>query len=258
MTNKTDEMPITSHLEELRRILIVAFVTTFVFAIVAYIFSDKILALLIDPLKRVGHQIHYTGIVEPIFVKIKISLFTGFIAALPVILWQVWSFVIPALKKNERVYFTLFVLLSFICFLTGVSFCYFVIYQFGVVFLLGFAGPELNAILTIDRFISFTMGFVIPFGFVFELPLIAYILSKMGIISYGFLAKHRRYAFFGIVCLAALITPPDVFTLLAVSGPVYLLFEISLTIMRLVERGKERARRREEEAEKKADSVKAT
>jgi sec-independent protein translocase protein TatC len=252
-----DEMPIIDHFEELRRLLIIALVSTFVLAIVAYCFIDQILAFVLAPLKEAGQRMNYTGIAEPIIVKIKLSLFVGFVASLPVILWKVWSFVIPALKKNEKVYFTLFVIVSFLCFLLGVSFCFFGIYTFGVLFLLQFAGPELNAMLTIDRFISFTIGFVLPFGFIFELPLIAYILAKLEMISYRFIASNRKYALLIIVVLAALITPPDVFTLILVSGPVYVLFEFSALIIRLVERNKARARKKEEEAERKEAEAEA-
>jgi len=259
VANKPDEMPILDHFSELRRILIISFTSTFLLAIVAYFFSDQILAFILDPLKNAGHQINYTGITEPIIVKLKLSLFVGFLASLPVILWKIWSFVIPALKENERVYFTLFVLISFIIFILGVSFCYLTVFRFGILFLLGFAGPELNPILTIDRYISFTIGFLLPFGFIFELPLIAYILSKLGLISYSFMATNRRYALFVIVIISVLITPPDIFTLFMVSGPVFILYEISALIVRLVERGKarrekkEQATREAQENEKKND-----
>ena len=247
MSNKSDDMPIIDHLDELRRLLIISLVCTLVLAIVAYFFSDQILAFILDPLKKAGQQINYTGLTEPIIVKIKLSLFVGFVASLPVILWQVWSFIIPALKKNERVYFTLFVLVSFINFLLGVAFCFFVVYRYGIIFLLQFAGPNLNPILTIDRFISFTIGFVLPFGFIFELPLIAFILSKLELISYSFLAGNRRYAVLVIVIVAALITPPDIFTCMMVTGPVFLLYELSAVIVRLVERGRARKRKKEED-----------
>lgn len=243
MTKKTDEMPIIDHLEELRRVLIVSIVSTIILAIVAYFFCDRILMVLLEPLTNQGQQIYFRGITDPIIVKIKLSLFTGFLAALPVILWQVWSFIVPALKKNERVYFTLFVLISFISFIAGVSFGFLVVFRLGVAFLLQFAGPALDPMLTIDKYISFTIAFLLPFGITFEFPLITYILAKFELVSYSFLAKNRRYALLVIVIIAAFITPPDIITCLLVSGPMYLLYELSTMIVRVVERGKARKKK---------------
>lgn len=247
MSNKTEEMSILEHLEELRRVLIVSVIGTIIFAIAAYFFCDQILAVLLEPVTKMGQKIFFTGVTEAIFVKIKLSIFMGFLAALPIILWQIWSFIIPALKKNERVYFTLFVLISFICFVGGVVFGFLGVYRLGVTFLLQFAGPQLSPMLTIDKYISFTIGFLLPFGIVFEFPLISFFLAKFELISYAFFAKNRRYAILVIVTLAAIITPtPDIITCLIVSGPLYLIYELSLWIVRIVERRIQRRKEREE------------
>ena len=247
VSNKTEEMSILEHLEELRRVLIISVIGTIIFAIAAYFFCDQILAVLLEPVTKMGQKIFFTGVTEAIFVKIKLSVFMGFLAALPIILWQIWSFIIPALKKNERVYFTLFVLISFICFVGGVVFGFLGVYRLGVTFLLQFAGPQLSPMLTIDKYISFTIGFLLPFGIVFELPLISFFLAKFELITYAFFAKKRRYAILVIVTLAAIITPtPDIITCLIVSGPLYLIYELSLWIVRIVERRIQRRKEREE------------
>jgi sec-independent protein translocase protein TatC len=250
MAKKTDEMTIISHLEELRRVLIISIISTTVLAVVAYFFADWILASLMEPVTKLGQKVFFTGITEAIFVKIKIAFFTGFLAALPLILWQIWSFIVPALKKNERIYFTFFVFISFISFLGGVAFGFFGVYRMGVMFLLQFAGPNLTPLLTIDKYISFTISFLLPFGIVFEFPLISYILAKLELVTYAFFAKNRRYAILAIVALAAIITPtPDVITCLIVSGPMYLLFELSVLVVRIVERRIARRKERERVAE---------
>lgn len=240
-------MSILEHLEELRRVLIVSVAGTFLFAIVAYFFCDRILAVIMEPLTKLGYKVFFTGVTEAILVKIKLSIFAGFLAALPVILWQIWSFIIPALKKNERVYFTLFVLVSFLCFVGGVTFGFLGVYRLGVTFLLQFAGPQLFPMLTIDKYISFTIGFLLPFGIVFEFPLVCYFLARLELVSYAFLAKNRRYAILIIVALAAIITPTvDIITCMIVSGPLYLLYEVGLGIVRIVERRIQRKKKREE------------
>jgi len=251
MTKKTDEeMSVLSHLEELRRVLIISIISTTVLAVAAYFFSDRILASLMEPLTKIGQKLFFTGVTEAIFIKIKISFFAGFLAALPIILWQIWSFIVPALKKNERLYFTLFVLISFLSFIGGVAFGFFGVYRMGVAFLLQFAGPSLTPLLTIDKYISFTISFLIPFGIVFEFPLISFFLAKLELVTYNFFARNRRYAILAVVALSAIITPtPDLITCLIVSGPMYLLFEVSVLVVRIVERRIARKKERELKAE---------
>ena len=106
MSKKTDEMYILEHLEELRRVLIVSVIGTIIFAIAAYFFCDQSLAVLLEPITKLGQKVFFTGVTEAIWVKIKLSIFMGFLAAMPIILWQIWVYH-PRLKKNERVYFTL-------------------------------------------------------------------------------------------------------------------------------------------------------
>ncbi|MDD4334455.1 MAG: twin-arginine translocase subunit TatC [Desulfotomaculaceae bacterium] len=250
MAEKTDDMPVMEHLEELRRVLVVSAIATLVLAIAAFFFIDQILAILMEPLSRIEQHVSFLGITEPIFVKLKLSFFTGFLAAMPIILWQIWSFVVPALKKNERVAFTTFVLVSFFCFIGGVAFAFFGVFRYGVHFLLQFAGPTLSPMLTIDKYISFTISFLLPFGIVFELPLVSYFLARFELISYAFLAKNRRYAILVSVVIAAVITPtPDIITCLIVSGPMYLLFEFSVFVVRITERRVARRKKRRQMAE---------
>lgn len=248
--NHEKELSIYQHLDELRRVLIISLAAVVVLAVVCYYFSDQVMAVLLEPVTEQGYDIVFIGVTEALMTKIKLSLALGFIAALPVILWQAWTFIAPALRKNERKYISLFVIISFVSFVAGVVFGFFVVYRMGVKFLLQFAGPELVPMLTIGNYISFTISFLLPFGLIFELPLAAYFLSKIGVITYPLLAKSRKFAVLGILVLAAALTPtPDIFTMMVMAGPMYLLFEVSVWITRMVERGKERRARAEALAE---------
>ncbi|MEG3071096.1 MAG: twin-arginine translocase subunit TatC [Candidatus Syntrophopropionicum ammoniitolerans] len=199
---------------------------------------------------RLDQTVSFLGVTEPIFVKLKLSFFTGFLASLPIILWQIWGFVVPALKKHEKIFFTSFVVISFLSFIAGVAFGFFGVLRYGVNFLLQFAGPNLLPVLTIDKYISFTISFLIPFGIVFELPLVSYFLARLGLVSYAFCAKNRRYAILVSVVIAAVITPtPDIITCLIVSGPMYLLFEFSVLVVRITERRMIRRKAREQARE---------
>ncbi|ACX52340.1 Sec-independent protein translocase, TatC subunit [Ammonifex degensii KC4] len=230
-------MTIIEHLEELRRVLIVSAVATGALSLVAAIFYRQILSLLLSPLTSAGYKVVFTAPTEAFMTIVKVCLFSGFLMALPIILWQVWSFLAPALEETEKRYFVLFVFGSFVLFVGGVLFGFFGVYRYGLAFLLRFGGDYLVPMLTIGKYISFTIYFLIPFGIIFELPLISYLLARLELISSKFLASKRKYAFLVIVILAAAITPtPDAFTCLLMAGPMYLLYEISVFIVRLTEK----------------------
>lgn len=239
-------MSVVDHLEELRRVLIISFIATFVMAVVCLIFADRVLAVLIDPVTRTGHEMVYIGVTEALMTKILISVFLGFLAALPIILWQFWSFIIPALLKVERIYFTLFIVISYLMFLAGIAFGFFGVYGLGIKFLLGFGGPDLLPMITIGKYVSFTLMFLMPFGLVFELPLAAFFLGKLGFISYSFMVKNRKYAILiSVVISAAIVPTPDMLTPLLMATPMYVLYEFSAQIVRIIEWQKRRKEKKE-------------
>lgn len=224
------------HLEELRRVIIVSIIASFIMAVVCWVFSDAALGILLEPVTGAGHKIVYIGVTEALMTKIKMACFLGFLAALPVTLWQFWGFIIPALRKIERIYFTCFILLSFMLFVGGVVFGFLVVFRLCVAFLLKYGGSELIPMLSIGKYISFTLNFLLPFGLVFEMPLAAFFLSRLGLITYRMMARGRKAAIVAAVVIAsALVASPDIFTVLLFAAPIYLLYEISATIVRLVE-----------------------
>ncbi|MGO0122046.1 twin-arginine translocase subunit TatC [Desulfothermobacter acidiphilus] len=225
------------HLEELRRVLIVSVVAVAVFSLFSALFYRKILALLLSPLTRAGYKVIFTAPTEAFMTIVKVCVFSGFLIALPIILWQIWNFLSPALEATEKRYFVLFVFGSFVLFVGGVLFGFFGVYRYGLAFLLRFGGDYLIPMLTVGKYISFTIYFLIPFGIIFELPLISYLLARLELISSKFLAAKRKYAFLVIIIIAAAITPtPDAFTCLLMAGPMYLLYELSVYIVRYTEK----------------------
>ncbi|MBO8137096.1 MAG: twin-arginine translocase subunit TatC [Desulfotomaculum sp.] len=244
------EMTLVEHLAELRKVLIISLVSTFVMAIACMVFADRILEILLQPVTKTGNQMVYIGVTEALMTKITLSFFLGFLTALPIILWQFWTFIIPALRKIERVYFTLFIAISYILFIAGILFGFFGVYHLGINFLLEFGGPELLPMLTIGKYVSFTITFLLPFGLVFELPLAAFFLSQLGLISYKFMTKNRKYAIFVSVVISAAIVPtPDMITPLLMASPMYILYEVSAQIVRFVEWRKRRKARKEDNEE---------
>lgn len=242
--NTAKELTIVEHLEELRRVFLISTLVVMAFAVISYFFSDRILTMLLNPVNSLGYKMVFVRVTEALMTKIKLSLFLGFIAALPLILWQVWGFILPALKKKERKYFTLFIILSYFAFIAGLSFAFFVVYSLGISFFLRYAGTELLPMLTISSYISFTITLLVPFGLLFQLPLALYLLYSLGIISYDLMKKSRKYIFLVILIISALFTPPDVFSMIIMTVPLYALLEISILIIGLTEYLKKRAARK--------------
>lgn len=234
--SRPDEMTVVQHLEELRRLLIICIISTFVTSVGCWFFSDAALKVLLEPVTATGNKIIYIGVTEAIMTKIKLALFLGFLVSLPVTLWQFWGFIIPALRKVERIYFTLFVLISFVLFIGGVAFGFLVVFKLCVAFLLRYGGSQLVPMLTVGKYVSFTLNFLLPFGLIFEMPLASFFLAKLGIISYRTMVKGRKFAILAAVVIAsAVVSSPDIFTVLLFASPMYLLYELSATIVRLVE-----------------------
>lgn len=242
--NTAKELSIVEHLEELRRVLVISTTMTLAFAVIFYFFSDRILAILLNPVNSLGYKMVFVRVTEALMTKIKLSLFLGFIVALPIILWQVWGFILPALKKKERRFFTIFIVLSYLAFIAGLSFAFYVVYNLGISFFLRYAGTELLPMLTISSYLSFTIAILVPFGLLFQLPLALYLLNSLGIISYKLMKKSRKYIFLVILVISALFTPPDIFSMIIMAVPLYGLLEVSILMIGLTEYLKKRAARK--------------
>jgi len=189
----------------------------------------------------------YIGIPEAFLTYLKICLFGGLIFALPVILYQIWKFVAPGLYVKERRYALPFVLFSTIFFLGGASFCYYVVFPFVFRFFMSFSGETLRAMPAIKQYLSFATRLIIAFGLVFEMPVFFFFMGRIGLIGYQGLARQRRLAFVLVFLAAALLTPPDVVSQLLLAGPLLLLFELSIQIVRVT--GKKRPAFVDEEPE---------
>ena len=233
---KIDEkkMPFLDHLEELRWTILWSLVAVVVAAIVCYIFSSDIITLLRaagpDDLKLI-----FLAPTEGFMIHIKVAMFAGLVVALPVVSYQFWKFIVPGLLDKERKLVPPIVFFTVLCFVSGALFAYFIIIPFGMNFLLGFQTPgELEANITIGKYLGFVVTIILVFGVVFELPVLSFFLTKIGILTPTFLSKNRRYGIVVIFILAAVLTPPDIFTQLMLAGPLLLLYEISIVVSRIV------------------------
>jgi len=222
-------MGFLEHLEELRRRLITCLASVLVLSIIGYFFAEY----MIDFLTRPVGEVYFMAPTEAFGVRIKISLFAGAIASIPVILYQSWQFVVPGLYEHEVKLVIPVVFFGTLFFLIGSSFCFLVVLPVGVKFLVGFGTENLKPLISVGKYLSFAAWMVLAFGIVFELPVVSFFLGKAGIITHRTLSKARRYAIVGILLLAGAITPsPDVFSQLMLAGPLYFLYEVSVILVR--------------------------
>jgi sec-independent protein translocase protein TatC len=229
-------MPFLDHLEELRRRLIKSFLAVVVMSGIAFYFADQLIVLIKIPLGDVPlHNMQVTG---TFYAYLKIALITGVVASLPVIFYQMWSFIAPGLYQREKKAILPLILVSTVLFAIGAGFCYMMVLPLALKFLIGFADGLIVNYITIGSYVSFAGLLLLAFGFAFQLPVIAYFLGKMGLITPQFLGKGRRYAAVIILIVGAIITPPDVFTQVLLAGPLYILYEISIIIVRIVQRNR--------------------
>jgi sec-independent protein translocase protein TatC len=243
------EMPFLDHLDELRTRIIRSFVALIIGALLCLIFSDFLLKVMLWPTTRIDLPLDIQNLkVQGMFiVKLEIAFFGGIIVALPYILYQIWMFVAPGLYTKERAYVPRIITFGTVLFLTGVAFAFTIIFPFALNFFLGLAPEGVSNIIAIDFYFGFLIRLLLAFGVVFELPIVSYFLSKMGILTPEIMRKFRKHAIVVIFILAALFTPPDPFTQIMLGIPLVLLYELSILISKMVNRGRFEKEQKESE-----------
>lgn len=270
----TDEVeasaaPLIEHLKELRNRVLISIAAFGVCFMLAYLIWDKIFHILSIPMCNAladrGQECQFILIKlqEGFFVAIKIAVWGGFALAFPIVAFQMWRFVAPGLYRNEKAAFLPFLVASPVMFIIGAAFAYFIILPFAFAFFLGFqdnfkdamevggslSAPPAGAVYTgsVEAYLSLTMTFVMAFGLCFQLPVLLTLMGKAGLISSAGLKATRKYAIVGILAVAAVVTPPDVFSQAILFAAIYPLYEISIWLIARFER--------EREAQQRADGT---
>src|SRR5262245_19335460 len=246
--NPDGSMSLVGHLSELRHRLLVSIAAFCVGAVIGWFLFEPVINLLINPycdyLKTVPPSarvtqecgLFFSGALEPMITKFKLVGFLGLFIALPVILYQFWSFIVPGLTKRERQMAIPFVLCSVALFVLGALVAYWT-FPKAINFLLGFAGEGFVPLLTADRYLSFVMLLALAFGLAFEFPIVLSFLLVVGAVSTAQLREWRRGAIRFIAVFAAIITPSsDPFSMLAMTIPMIVFYEAAIIVGRLLKR----------------------
>lgn len=232
MTRNPLELGFLEHLDELGRRLVKCVAAVGLGSGLFYIFTDGVLAFVVRP---VG-QLIFTAPQDAFLARLFLAFLGGIFLALPVILYQIWSFVGSALTAKERKYIFIFAPFSLILFLLGGIFAYGVAIPMTMRFLLGFATEWMMPMITVKNYISFVGTMIFAFGVTFEMPLVLMFLTKIGVATPEFLAQKRKHAVVLILIVSAVLTPPDFVTQLIMAGPLIVLYEIGIGVSKFVGR----------------------
>ncbi len=228
-------LSLSEHLTDLRKVFTVSIVAILICSAITYfVFGNQLYNLITDPLKSLDVKLVYIGMAEAFITKIKIAVLAGVIVAMPIVMFQVWRFLAPALFPKERRLALIILPLAIILFAMGVSFAYLVVFKFAARFLLVVVSGDLEPMLSVGPYVSFLITFLLPFGIIFELPMVMFFLAKAGIVNHRWLSKNRKFAVLIFFVIGAILTPPDVISQVLLAGPMMLLYEISVLIARFV------------------------
>ena len=239
-------MPLMEHLIELRRRLLISVAAVALCGIIVFIFYGSVLSFLSGPYEHVtrnsqgcgrhGCKLIVTGPLDPLLVRLKIAGYGGLALSVPIVMWQVWRFIVPGLHQRERRYAVGFVVGSVVLFALGCVVAWFTVEK-ALDFLLGIGGSGLRPLIDANKYLTLVILMIAAFGFSFEFPLLLIFLLLVGAVSTAQLRRVRRFAAVGITAFAAIITPSqDPFSLLFLAIPLYIFYEASILIGRLMKR----------------------
>jgi sec-independent protein translocase protein TatC len=230
--------PLLDHLIELRRRLLWCVAALLAAFFICLYFAKPIFAVLVQPLLKAGQgKLIYTDIFEAFFVEVKVAFFAALMISFPVLATQIWRFVAPGMYKAEKKAFLPFLLMTPFFFAAGACFAYFVAMPWALKFLLGFegnvGGVTQEALPAIGNYLNFVTRFLFGFGVAFLLPVLLMVLERAGIVTREQLTKSRRYAIVAAAAVSAVLTPPDVVSMLLMLVPLYGLYEFAILSIRL-------------------------
>jgi sec-independent protein translocase protein TatC len=239
MATVDDKMPFMEHLGELRVRIMRSLIALLVGLAIAFPFSQRVVDWLARPIVKSGNTLVFLAVTEAFWVQMKVALFLGLFIAAPGILWQVWRFVEPGLHLHEKKYAVPFVVIGSLLFIGGGAFSLLVVTPNAIAFLLSYARPGLQPMISIGSYVDFLVKFTLAFGAVFEVPLAMTLAARMGLVTPKTFARNRKYAILGAFITAAILTPtPDMVNQSLMAGPIIILYEIGIVTARVFGRAR--------------------
>ncbi len=251
---EASKAPLLDHLTELRNRLVKALLAFFIAFLICFAFAKPIYGFLTQPLADAfaatatpgapARHMIMTALYETFFTYVKVGMFGALCLAFPFMAIQIWLFIAPGLYRHERAAFWPFLAATPVMFIVGASFVYYVMLPYAIRFFLGYETTGGNGELPIQlearvgEYLGFVMTLIFAFGLCFELPVLLTLLGRIGIVSSAGLKSARRYAIVGVFVVAAIVTPPDVFSQVSLAVPLVLLYEISIWLVRWMEIGR--------------------
>jgi sec-independent protein translocase protein TatC len=242
-----EQLSFISHLEELRKRLLICCIAVGVGFVICCFFDRYIVDIILKPLRDalpvgIDKNIKFTLGPEAFFVNLKVSFIAGIFLATPIILYEIWCFVAPGLHDHEKKYVVPFVLFSTLLFVSGVLFAYFVALPVAFQFFMSYTSDTIKPLPVLGDNLSFISKMLLVFGIIFQLPIFIFFLSKIGIVNARMLSRNRKYAILIIFIIAAVVTPTgDAVTQTITAVPLYVLYELSIVLI-LVFNPKKKAR----------------
>jgi sec-independent protein translocase protein TatC len=221
---ETGAMPLLTHLEELRKRVFLSIIAVAAGAMAAFFFAPRLIELLTRP---VGTLV-FLAPAEAFVVQLKVALIAGAVLAAPVVSYQFWRFVRPALRPREAHYIAWAVAVSTLFFLGGLAFAYFVMVPFAMRFLLGFESSRLQAMISLQNYIETVGGFLLAAGVIFQMPVVVFFLARLGIVTTRLLWRSQRIAVVACFVVGAVLSPPDIVSQTLMSVPLLVLYELSI------------------------------
>lgn len=247
------KMPLTEHLSDLRKRIVISLVSLFIGFIISFTYSEVLFRFLTIPLRynisfslsspfislvekniKNNPSLVFLAPTEAFWMHMKISMIAALILSLPVILSQLWKFLSPGLLHKEKKYVIPFVIITTTFFLIGAAYCFFLVLPFALGFLLTYKTESITPMLSVGNYIDFCLKFILAFGAIFELPIVIIFLTRMGFVTPKTLAKHRKYAIVLAFVAAAFLTPtPDAFNQTLMAVPIIILYELGVLVSRI-------------------------
>ncbi len=252
--NPGKEMALSGHLKELRNRLVVCGICLIAAFLVCLNFAPDIVELLTDLGKGYGYRYVYIAPQELMMQHFSLALLAALCVTFPLIAYQIWAFIRPGLEKRENALVLLAAFFGLLCFITGVLFAYYIMLPFMLQFLISVgAGSDITAAITVENYISFLLTMFVIFGLVFELPVLAVLLTQLGVVKVSWMKKGTRVMIVIIFFLSAVITPPDVISQIMVAVPMIGLYELSILVSSLLLKLRRKKKAEAGEDEEEAD-----